>query len=343
MKNKLLSFICIGQAGGNIGYLLEQHGYNCLFVNTSKEDLSTLNVKYRYLIKNGDGANHSREKAIQLLKADYNSIIDEISDKLGHSSLIYLIFSTGGGTGSGVAPILLEMLNSKFPQKHFGCITILPSTDEQPKPQINAVKCFEEITNIDKLTSVFTLDNSKLDKFMINKSFVQQFNTMLDIPNHTNTKGNIDKAELWEMLITRGGAMFTTTNANTNITPSIIKSWENNYFVSLEKDKNIVYMGLSITDDINIDDLKKYIGTPYDIFKNYNRDQTVTLLTGLSFPKTRINDIIEGLNIDKDTIIKNKINSKMTKIHSDLEWLNSLESSQSIDIRGIDDILQKYA
>ncbi len=41
--------MAIGQAGGNIGRLLEEKGFTVLFINTSKEDLDTLdNSKFKY-------------------------------------------------------------------------------------------------------------------------------------------------------------------------------------------------------------------------------------------------------------------------------------------------------
>ena len=48
MKNKI-AFVAVGQAGGNIGQLFEQKGYNVLYINTSQEDLDTLEkAKFKY-------------------------------------------------------------------------------------------------------------------------------------------------------------------------------------------------------------------------------------------------------------------------------------------------------
>ena len=41
MKNEI-GFVCIGQAGGNIGNLFDELGFNVLYINTSQEDLDTL-------------------------------------------------------------------------------------------------------------------------------------------------------------------------------------------------------------------------------------------------------------------------------------------------------------
>jgi hypothetical protein len=347
VKDKI-GFVCVGQAGGNIGQILEQHGYNCLFINTSKEDLSTLNTNFRFHIPGGEGCNHSRDKAIELVKKNYRQILEEINDKLCDQQLIYFVFSAGGGTGSGAAPVLIEISNSHFPNKHFGCITILPSFDETTKAHMNAYQCYQELSSIEKLATVFTLDNNKIDKFIINGTFVSLLNTVFDIPNHVNIRGNIDKAELWELLTTRGNCIITTcqSNVQNNLVSAIIKSWELNIFADIEKDKNIVYLGLSLTDEINVDDLKKYIGTPFDVFKNYNRDQTVSILSGLTFPKTRINKIIDILNDNKNTIQNNLLNAKTNKITETLDWFNDLNSNKQPflqdEITNIESIFAKY-
>lgn len=66
MKNRF-SFVALGQGGGNIGYLLEKRGYPVLYINTSQEDLDTLeNAKFKYHIPEGEGCHKNRHKAFQL-------------------------------------------------------------------------------------------------------------------------------------------------------------------------------------------------------------------------------------------------------------------------------------
>ena len=80
MKNKI-AFVAVGQAGGNIGQLFEQKGYNVLYINTSQEDLDTLEkAKFKYHIPNGEGCNKDRRKAKQLVIDDFDQIAAEIED-----------------------------------------------------------------------------------------------------------------------------------------------------------------------------------------------------------------------------------------------------------------------
>lgn len=349
MKNKI-GILALGQCGGNIGSLFEANGYNCLFINTSAEDLSTLqNVKFRYKIQEAEGCNHDRNKAVQYIQKYYREIIEQIEDKLRDQSLIYFCFGAGGGTGSGFAPILLEMCNSIFPDKHFGCICVLPSDNEAPQVQLNAYECYKAISKIEKLASVFTLDNNKQrDKLRINQSFFNKFNQILDIPKHTSIKSNIDKAEIFKMLTTRGNIYISNCpyTAGFDLTASIINSWEESEcFADIEKDKQIKYLGLSITHDVNIHMLQRYIGTPLDIFQNYHPTTNITILSGLSFPKKRIEAIVERIRVHKD-IIKRNLNNPIDSITTELDFLEDIKptlETPKVDTRTLDEILKQYA
>lgn len=318
LKEKL-GFICIGQAGGNIGQLLEQSGFDCLFINTSTEDLSTLETKYRYHIPGGEGCNHNRDKAIALVKQNYQDILAEIEDKLPDKKMLMFVFSAGGGTGSGSAPILIDMVNGRMADIGVGCVCILPALDEPVKAHINAVKCYGQLTRIDKLGAVFTLDNEKDDKFSVNKTFVDLISLMVNMPQNVDTRGNIDNAELMEVLTTRGGAFLSAVSTQTTkeISSQIIKSWEKSIFADIEKDKQIVYMALSLMNDINTDDLRNYIGTPLDIFKNYNKLMNISVLSGLSFPNARLDKSLKIVEKSSESIKNSVKNARSNRIEMD--------------------------
>ena len=109
MKKKI-SFVAVGQAAGNIGKLFEQKGYAVIYVNTSQEDLDTLEkAKFKYHIPQGEGCNKDRRKAKQLVIDDFDNIAAEIESKV-KADMIFVIFASGGGTGSGAGPMLIDLL-----------------------------------------------------------------------------------------------------------------------------------------------------------------------------------------------------------------------------------------
>ena len=110
MKNKI-AFVAVGQAGGNIGQLFEDRGFNVLYINTSQEDLDTLeHAKYKYHVPGGEGCNQNRRKAKQLVIDDFDRIAAEIETKI-KADLTFVIFASGGRTGSGAGPMLIDLLS----------------------------------------------------------------------------------------------------------------------------------------------------------------------------------------------------------------------------------------
>ena len=135
MKKKI-SFVAVGQAAGNIGRLFEENGFSVIYVNTSQEDLDTLEkAKFKYHIPQGEGCNKDRKKAKQLVIDDFDNIAAEIESK-AKSEMTFVIFASGGGTGSGAGPMLIDLLIDEG--KTIGAITIIPAPDERVKSHINS-------------------------------------------------------------------------------------------------------------------------------------------------------------------------------------------------------------
>ena len=217
-----IGFIAIGQGGGNIGVLLAQKGYNVLCINTSTEDLNTLSgAKHIYHIKGGAGCNKDRDKAKALIAEDSNSLISKITQTI-QEEFVFVIFTAGGGTGSGSSPMIIDLLIQHM-NKKVGAICVLPSLNEPLKTAINAYECFHELEAIDGLGTAFILDN-KADRFTINQNFVDMFDSLVNIPEFSNVKGNIDTAEVKELLSTRGAAIISRMSKNTSNTSRLIKA-----------------------------------------------------------------------------------------------------------------------
>lgn len=313
---ELFGFIGIGQCGGNIVSLFEESGYKTFYINTSLEDLSTLKTDSYYHITEANGSNHDRSKALCYIKSHYQNIIDEIKLRFEKQEIIYLVFSAGGGTGSGISPLLLDMLLS-YKDKTFGAVIVLPGMNELVNVQINAYNCMVQLSNIKEIGSVFVLDNMKNNRETINNEFYKSFNSVINLPKYINKKGNIDIAEVKELLSIRGISVISTSNSSDST--SIIKSLEQSCF-SYQKDKNLIYAALSFKDEINLGSLIDYIGKPYDMFINYNIEQTVCCLSGMSFPKDRIEVIKNIIDNQRNEIASAIENSKNNSIDNKLEW-----------------------
>jgi len=341
MRNNI-GFIAVGQGGGNIGSLLEERGYNVLFINTSREDLETLNeAKHTYHIKGGEGCNKDRDKAKDLIFEDFEAISEQIEQKLPEE-YIYIIFSSGGGTGSGSSPMLVDLL-IQHTNKKVGAITILPSSSESMKAFINSYECFKELEGIENACATFILDNNRADKFTINRDFVELFDSFIDIPQHKNMRGNIDVAEIKELLSTRGAAIISKMVKNTSNTPRLIKSISESIFAPPETDRVIKYIGLSASTQIDLDAVIRETGTCLDVFQGTNPDSTICIFCGLSFPYTALKEIRAKVEVNREAITKSIAATKETQLTDGINFLSDVANNKNVTPKtDVSDVFAKY-
>lgn len=310
MKRKI-GFVAVGQAGGNIGKLFEQKGFTVLYLNTSQEDLRTLrDAKYTYHIAGGEGCNKDRVKAKKLVIDDFENISKGIYEKM-NVSIVYVIFSSGGGTGSGCGPMLIDLLLDDIAGgasgiEAVGAITVIPAESESIKAQINCYECFEELTKIGNIASTIIIDNSKGDKLRLNQSFVNAFCGFVEIPDrHKDERGNIDRAEIEETLKSKGMLLLTRVPAKRSSTAAVLESFKSNIFAPIEPDRVIKYIAVSIVGDVDVEAMSKEIGIPVDIFATYNDKATLCCLAGLNYPMTRLESVYKKVTENQDLILKN--------------------------------------
>jgi cell division GTPase FtsZ len=322
MKDKI-AFVAVGQAGGNIGQIFEEKGYHVLYINTSQEDLDTLDhAKHKYHIPGGEGCNKDRHKAKQLVIDDFDQIEAKIEATLKADQL-FVIFASGGGTGSGAGPMLADLLIDE--SWTVGAVTVLPAKDESIKAHINAYECFTELTGIEELSACFILDNERADKLSINHAFVEDFCTFLDVPKmHKSVRGNIDKAEIMETLRAHGMALVITCDAKESA--EVIARFKDNPYAPAEPDRAVKYIAASMSGSVEMTELEKAVGKPVDNYQTYNDDLTVCCLSGLTYPQSRLEEIYGIVSDNKDTVKKNIAAARSTELKKGVNFLADLES-----------------
>ena len=321
MKKKI-SFIAVGQAGGNIGQLFEGKGFPVLYVNTSQEDLDTLEkAKYKYHVPGGEGCNKDRHKAKQLIIDDFDNIAGEIESKV-KADLMLVIFASGGGTGSGAGPMLIDLLTGEG--KTVGAVTVIPAPDESVKSHINSYECFSELTEISQTAACFILDNEKGDKLELNTAFVDAFTAFLEIPEkHKSVKGNIDKAEIVETLKAHGMAVLARDKGKDSA--GIIQALKGGVFAPMEQDGAVKYIAASMAGSVCMTDIEKAIGTPIDNFQTFNGEETICCISGLTYPQARLDLVYTKVADNRDVIKKNLAAARESGMKKDVNFLNDME------------------
>lgn len=311
MKNEI-GFVCIGQAGGNIGNLFDELGFNVLYINTSQEDLDTLKgAKHVYHIPGGEGCSKNRDKAKGVLAKSVDQLIERIKAQFSKETFIGVIFATGGGTGSGIGPYLVDFLVNEelfdedgYPTHTVFTVPILPSIKETPLARFNSRECFGELVEIENLGATFVINNEEPDscnldydkyKLSLNKKFVSNFCSFIEIPEkHKSEAGNIDKAEIKEVLSTPGMAVISVTPRKTNVAQMIEDLEHSPLFAPIDtdlKNRKLKYIASSTIEPLNYGALTQAFGIYYDEYHTFNQEKNIVCLSGLRMPFSTVQAI----------------------------------------------------
>lgn len=279
-------------------------------INTSTEDLASVNLSHKIHINNSKGAACNRENSIQDLAECIDTILPELKSYIIEDSIVFIATSLGGGTGSAIAPMLSEILLDEG--YTVDMIAVLPSDNESLKIKDNARQAFYEIEELKpRMGSIFILDNNATDKITVNKVFASLFAGVMCI-NNKSQDGNMDLAEIEACLKTPSFSIITKTNKEKGTTSNIVDilNRENNIFAKRD-DKTVSVIGISEAvsakeSRIDISELRKEIGVAPTEFHGYlsESEENVLILSGLTMPYGRVDAMTESIEKEVD-IIKN--------------------------------------
>lgn len=285
-----VAVVGVGGAGTNIAFGFEKLGYTTIHVNSSTQDESAINgAKVIRHLKGFNGCAGDRKLAEQALAKNMD-VIDEISNL--KESIIYIIFSSAGGTGSGVAPALAEMLAEET-DKTICCIVVLPDKSEDYDFHVNSYKCCQELLTIEGLGSVIFLDNNSDNKQNINKYCANMLNAFLS-NNSVSELGNVDEQEKRTMIATPGNFVLSVLGGDKVSDANVIERLTTkNIFAPLQKDNRCEYIGIinSSSKKINKAEIINIVGTPRRTFEGFGSNNAITVIAGLSYPFDHINSI----------------------------------------------------
>lgn len=311
VKNKT-GFLAIGAYGGNQCLHFYKKGYPVLFINTAMPDLNSLtevDEKDKYHVPDGEGCNKDRKKSKNTFRKDLENIVNEVKEHLSGVEYLFIVGSSGGGTASGVLASMKRILYDELDLKACMIVTVLPNTKtESVKALINSFETLAEIESLEEPGATFILDNDKAtNKLRLNEMFFCYLDALLT-NNNKSVLGNVDNAEIEELLSAPGMAIISKLGRDKSDTQQLINTFHNNIYAPMEEDGVIKYIGLisaGTGKEIRIEDICQEVGTPLDTFVGYEADATICILAGLSLPYTKMDKIKALIDSNKDTIKRN--------------------------------------
>lgn len=297
IKDKI-AFIGIGACGSNITLLFQKKGYHSIFINGSEQDNKALSGARNILrLKGHDGCGGDRSVS-EIALADNLGIIEEI--KKIKEEIIFLVFSTAGSTGSGIAPILCDVIEELNETEGFNktvcCIAVLPKRSEPLQKHINCYQCIKELAEKTEIGSCVLVDNNKDDNLQrINGMVVNQLNYFFSDESFS-ARGNVDISEKMKLLKQNGMLLMSVVcNGKAKGVEYLESLLTKNVFAPVESDAVVEYIAVinSLEESVDVDAIIKAVGIPQNVFTGFGAKKTITIVSGLSFPITYLSEIRE--------------------------------------------------
>lgn len=321
--------IGIGNAGNQIADLaMREKQIPGIAINSSSKD--TVNVKSIPSILVGDakGAGKNRNNAKKYIRNNITELLEneEFNSLISENEVIFVISSIGGGTGSGMAPVLTDLLTRKYHTKLFILVEIFPQIKESIAAQQNSIEFLKEVKTSNPNCIFMCYDNNKyadlpiteaLEK--VNKEIVEHLDIIKGTYLYPTKYDSIDEKDMLTIL-SQPGRLVVYSIDNIKEKDLDEKSIEDMLLenikthscnVELDRDRVVKSLGImfSLNEnilkqfDVNIPKVKSFMGEFYGGFthaheskKEDNFPNMVSIImSGLSLPDDRIEKIDQRL------------------------------------------------
>lgn len=372
--------IGIGNTGNQVATLaMNELKIPVLAINSSEKDLETVPDSVPKKLISGakglsQGAGKNRSLAKSYLKDSIMKVLssDDINSFLNDNDIIFIISSTGGGTGSGTAPLLASIIKSAYLDTKVILIGVLPVNNEALSAHVNTLEYLTELYSVLENQTYMLYDNDKYAKLpsylmmeKVNREIVEDINVIRCTYNLTTRFDSIDEQDMMRLVSFPGRIVVSRLEKiqekdidGKSIEDMLIDNLKTNSHTELQRDRKVIASGIitnlsqTLTEsfDNHIPKVREFVGDPVHdfnhIFINEDRklpNNVFLILSGLTRVNDKINKITDRIaeiedsqkvNDDDDVLSEIDVNALSGMVSSnDL----SKTKSETVDIKGIFD------
>lgn len=323
-------FVGLGSMGGNEATTFHIKEYPVMAVNTAQSDLNSLNLPNdcKYHILNGYGSSKDRKRVKQLLAENdcenFDLLINEIKERFKNCKIIFLIASSGGGSGSGMLPAIVQRLLNET-DKIICVVTCTPDDNASLKEFMNCYEFFSELESIEGRGATFVIDNNKnRNKFTLNEQFACYLDAFLNCETNS-TLGVVDRAEIENVLSQKGMCIVNKYNSEVATTQTVIEKIRENIYAPLENDGVVANISLVHSNNkVRLNEVSEAIGKPLATFEGFEGEATVLAVSGLSLPYEKLDAIKRKVDENKDTIKRNLNATSERRLIDNIDFLGDI-------------------
>ena len=370
--------IGMGKAGGEVAELAKKaYSIDGVAINTSIDDMTTVTNIHQISVGDDKGAGKDRNIAKQFVyqKAKEMLALPELKELIENHEVIFNISSTDGGSGSGMAPVLTDVLKRLYPEKRFILVGILPTLKESVAGQQNTIEYMKEIRNFDSTYMLY--DNNtranltRSEMFQdVNREIVLDMAIIRGDFQYATPYTNIDERDMFKIIETPGRLVIAKVFGfkekdidDKSVEDRLIESLRSSTHAELDRDQIIKRLGIITnlsekvykTFDTNVSKFKELVGEPLEgfehIYINKTEEETnrvIAIMSGLSVPDDRIEKILQRIDEVTAQLTKTKESSVLDNANTDLiDMLRGTGTSattkdENNDLSDLDSIFGQY-
>lgn len=371
--------IGIGNCGNQVAKLAsEELACDVLALNSSTSDLSILPDSIPSICLGDErGAGKNRLEAKTFLKNSIMGMIREESFKnfMTDKDIIFIVSSTGGGTGSGMAPILSQIIRQSFHDKDGNevaviLVGVLPKLSEAYSTQVNTLEYLTELYNTLEDPTYMLYDNDKMSKESttvmmkgINESIVQDIKILSGYYNTSTPYSSIDQKDAKMIIQTQGRIVLANVMKikekdldDVTIEDLLIEQIKKNTHAEIDRNKVVQRTGIitNLSENLNsrfdthLGQVQEFIGSPVEEFEHVvvNAERSIDnnvflIMAGLTSVNDRINKIKDRIEEIEEAQRAREEDSALSDV--DTNDLNSKRNyrktngDDKVDLEGIFD------
>ena len=353
--------IGLGNTGNQIASLAyEQLKIPVMAVNSSEKDLETINNNIpKKLITDADGeskgAGKNRQLAKKYLKDSIMTFLssEDVQEFIGELDVLFIVSSTGGGTGSGTSLIMSSVIASMFVDVHVITIGVLPVMNEALSAHVNTLEYLNELYGTLENQTYMLYDNDKYSGMpsykmmnLVNEEVVKDINVLRCTYNYTTKYDSIDEEDMRRLISFPGRILIARLEDikerdldRDTIEDLLIKKIKSNAHTEIQRDQKVIATGIiaNLSEavfsefDNHIEKVREFIGDPDHDFNHLyvNEDRKM---------HNNVFLIIGGLSVINDRI--SKISDRIEEIE---EKQKIREEENSLNDLGVNELSKKVS
>lgn len=296
----------IGQGASIVANGLKRKNkrYPILFINSTPRDsvgLEFFKPDLNVVLYNGAKGTGNNSELGKELAEDNRFAINSKLASYNSIDIFNVMFTMGGGTGSGGFSTIVKLIKRSYPSKKVNLVGFAPRIDEGVDRIENFLKCWNEIDEVLELVDdVKIVDNSyKYDSEnksfdAVNKAAIEHIDAMYSLTS-SSVGASIDENDSYKVCTAKGfGQVLLLPDLDIESKVAIDIALGNSPFALPEKNElKCQYAGINIKPEpYNHSDIAKNIKASTEPYTGLNGKQNIVVLGGGEMP-TEFADILE--------------------------------------------------